>query len=102
MVIARVWRGVTSKSKSAEYLEYLKETGMKDYAGTPGNLGATILVRHVGKETEFVIISLWNSMDAIKKFAGHDVERARYYPRDREFLLELEPKVKHYDLAFEA
>lgn len=102
MVVARVWHGVTPKSKSAEYLDYLRETGMKDYAGTAGNLGASILVRHDGNKTEFVVISLWNSIEDIKKFAGENVEKARYYPKDRSFLLELEPKVKHYDVAFES
>ena len=102
MVIARIWRGVTPRSKSRRYLRYLKATGVKDYRRTPGNLGVTILVRHSGDETEFVIISLWKSMNAIKKFAGDDVEKARYYPEDREFLLELEPKVKHYEVARES
>jgi heme-degrading monooxygenase HmoA len=93
---------VTPRSKSDEYLAYLKETDVKDYALTPGNKGAMILVRQMGKETEFIIISVWDSMDAIKKFAGEDVEKARYYPKDREFLQELEPFVKHYDVAFES
>jgi heme-degrading monooxygenase HmoA len=83
-----------------EYLDYLKRTGLKDYRRTPGNLGASILLRNEEKETEFLIVSLWRSMEEIKKFAGKEVERARYYPRDREFLLELEPNVKHYHVAF--
>jgi heme-degrading monooxygenase HmoA len=101
VVIARIWRGITPNSRSVEYLDYLKETGMRDYARIPGNLGASILVRHDEKETEFVIISLWRSMGEIKKFAGDEVEKARYYPKDHEFLLELEPSVKHYDLAYQ-
>ena len=99
MVIARIWRGETLKSKRAEYLRYLKETGVKDYRSTPGNVGVSILVRDGGERTEFVIISLWESMESIKEFAGRDIEKARYYPKDREFLVELEPKVMHYDLA---
>ncbi len=99
MTIARVWHGVVPKSKRAAYIEYLKKTGMEDYSSTPGNVGASVLVRDDGDKTEFVIISLWRSMEAIKKFAGEDVEKARYYPEDVKFLLELEPKVKHYDLS---
>lgn len=102
MVVARVWRGVVPKEKSAEYLEYLKKTGMRDYASTSGNLGATILMRHKKKKTEFVVISLWNSFEDIKKFAGDNIDRARYYPKDKKFLLKLEPKVRHYDVAFES
>jgi heme-degrading monooxygenase HmoA len=50
------------------------------------------------KRAEFVFISLWDSMDGIRKFAGQEVEKAVYYPKDREFLLELEPKVAHYEV----
>ena len=102
LVVVRVWRGVVPKEKSAEYLEYLKRTGAKDYASTPGNLGATILMRNRRKTTEFVVISRWNSLEDIRNFAGAKVDSARYYPRDRKFLLKLEPKVKHYDVAFES
>jgi heme-degrading monooxygenase HmoA len=102
LAIARVWRGVTSRSKRAEYLAYLKETGVNDIRKTPGNLGVTILVRDTKEGTEFLYISVWKSMSAIRRFAGDDVEKARYYPKDREFLLKLERKVKHYEVAFES
>ncbi len=102
MVIARIWHGVTSRSKSRRYLQYLKATGVRDCRRIAGNLGVMILVRHSGDETAFEFISLWKSMNAIRKFAGDDVEKARYYPEDREFLLELEPKVEHFEVAFES
>ena len=41
-------------------------------------------------------------MSAIRKFAGNDVEKARYYPKDREFLLKLERRVKHYEVSYES
>ena len=44
------------------------------------------------------MISLWESYEAIKAFAGDDIDRARYYPEDADFLIELEPKVKHYEV----
>ena len=44
------------------------------------------------------MISLWDSREAIVRFAGEDIERARYYSKDKDFLLELEPKVKHYEI----
>ena len=48
---------------------------------------------------EFTFISLWDSLDAIRVFAGDDYEKAHYYPEDRGFLLELEPFVLHYDVV---
>ncbi len=57
-----------------------------------------VLRRTVGGETHFLFISFWDSMDAIRTFAGNDAERAHYYPEDRDYLLELEPTVTHYEV----
>ena len=46
------------------------------------------------------MISLWDSREAIVRFAGEDIERARYYSKDKDFLLELEPTIKHYEVMF--
>ena len=97
-MIARVWHGVTPASKGDAYMEYLEESGLKAYRSTPGNRGVYVLRRVEGGRADFVLISLWESMDAVRKFAGTDVERAVYYPRDRDFLLEFEPKVAHYEV----
>jgi heme-degrading monooxygenase HmoA len=71
---------------------------MAECRATPGNVGVEILRRTVGGETHFLFISFWESVDAIRTFAGDDVERAHYYPDDREYLVELEPTVTHYDV----
>ena len=102
MTIARVWRGVTPRSKREEYLAYLKETGVDEIRNTPGNLGVRIYVRNTKQGSEFIFVSFWKSMSAIRRFAGDDVEKARYYPKDREFLMKLEWKVRHYETAFES
>jgi heme-degrading monooxygenase HmoA len=81
------------------YLDYLNRTGVPDYRATPGNRGVQVLRRTEGGRTHFLLVSLWESWDAIRAFAGDDVERARYYPVDEEFLLELEPRVTHYEVA---
>jgi len=101
-MIARVWRGVTPASKGDEYLEYLKATGLGEYVKVEGNRGVRVLRRIEGDRAEFLLISFWESIAAIRSFAGHDVEKAVYYPEDKAFLLELEPKVVHYDVIFES
>jgi heme-degrading monooxygenase HmoA len=98
-MIARIWRGVTAAEKAEQYFEYLMETGLKDYQAVPGNRGVEILRRTYEDKTEFLLISLWESYDAIRAFAGDDLERSVYYPKDQEFLLGLEPKVTHYEVA---
>jgi len=97
-MIARAWHGVTAAAKADAYFEVLQETGLKEYRGTPGNQGLIVLRRTEGDRAHFLLITLWDSLDAIRKFAGPNPERAVYYPEDKEFLLEFEPTVTHYDV----
>ena len=98
-MIARIWRGITLAEKADEYVRYLNETGLKDYAKTPGNQGVTVLRRQQGEHCEIVLISLWDSMAAVRAFAGENPERSVYYPEDEQYLLEMEPLVRHYEVA---
>lgn len=70
--IARIWRGRTLASKAEEYQAYLDASGISKVRATPRNLGVTVLRRNDGGKTEFLVMSLWESVDAIKKFAGED------------------------------
>jgi heme-degrading monooxygenase HmoA len=79
-------------------MEYLRRTGLKDYAATQGNRGVYVLRRLENDEAEFLLISLWESFDAIRRFSGPDLEKATYYPEDEEYLLDLEPCVTHYEI----
>lgn len=97
-MIARIWHGVTAKARADQYLDYLKQTGIPDYKATKGNLGVYILQRIEEDKAHFQLISLWESFEAIKAFAGPEPEKARYYPEDTEFLLELEETVTHYEV----
>ena len=97
-MIARVWRGLTKRERAEEYLKYLNRTGLKDYASTKGNLGTFVLTRSQGAKTEFLLISLWESRKDVRRFSGRDMDKAVYYPEDKEFLLELEPNVRHYSV----
>jgi hypothetical protein len=64
-----------------------------------GNLSVHILERADGDITHFVTMSFWESLDAVKIYAGTDVTSAKYYPEDRDFLLEFEPHVVHYEVV---
>jgi heme-degrading monooxygenase HmoA len=96
-MIARIWRGTVREADKDTYYEYLQRTGLKEYAAIPGNRGVYTLRRSAGK-CEYLLLTLWDSWDAIKAFAGPDYEKAVYYPEDRRFLLELQPLVEHYEL----
>lgn len=103
MSIMREWRGVIRRSQRDEYVEYIRQTGLDDYRATAGNLGAAIAVRDLDDErTEVITLSWWTSVDAIRAFAGADIDLARYYPKDDEYLLERPRTVQHYEFHGEA
>jgi heme-degrading monooxygenase HmoA len=97
-MIARTWHGRVPASKADAYFAYLQRTGISDYAATPGNRDVRVLRRIEGDVAHFLIMTLWDSLDSIRRFAGDDYGRARYYPEDDDFLLEREPDVLHYEV----
>jgi heme-degrading monooxygenase HmoA len=98
LLIARIWHGVTELSHSDEYLNRMRSIAIPDYRAIPGNAGAYALRSIEGDRAHFLMLTFWESRDAIVRFAGQDIERAKYYDFDKDFLLELEPNVKHYEL----
>jgi len=102
-MIARTWRGVTRASDSDRYAQYIEATGMRAFADTPGNLGAVLLRRPTDATgqpgTEFFVLSFWESMDAVKKFAGPKPEQAVFYPDDDAFLVSRDLTVDHFEVV---
>jgi heme-degrading monooxygenase HmoA len=95
-MIARMWRGATARADAAVYARYVAETGIVAYRATAGNRGAQILQRDVGELTEIVTLSFWDSLEAIKGFAGDDIEGAVFYPEDDRYLVERDLRVTHF------
>jgi heme-degrading monooxygenase HmoA len=97
-MIARQWVGETLESDADTYGKYLEETGVKEIRATKGNEGVWLLRRvHEGR-AEFIVISMWDSLESIKAFAGEEYEKAVYYPEDEKFLLHLSPHVSQYEV----
>jgi antibiotic biosynthesis monooxygenase (ABM) superfamily enzyme len=94
-IITRIWHGRTKAEHAAEYLEFLIKTGVADYKNTPGNLSVEILRRIDGDVCHFWTVTKWDRIENIKKFAGEDYEKAKYYEADKQYLLEFEPHVIH-------
>ncbi|HEY3727373.1 MAG TPA: hypothetical protein VGL51_09385 [Solirubrobacteraceae bacterium] len=98
-MIARIWRGVVRRADGDEYADYIRETGFNEYAETAGNRGAWMLRDDDGDRTEFITFSLWESVEAIRAFAGPDINAAVYYPEDERYLIERDATVSHYDVV---
>src|SRR5947209_2477214 len=74
----------------------MQKTGIAGYASTPGNRGIWMLRRDIDEHTEFLMFTLWESLDSVKAFAGPDYETAVFYPEDDRFLVERDQFSTHY------
>ena len=100
MSILREWRAEIARDKKVEYLDYVLQTGIAGYKSCPGNLGAAAAVRDIDDHrSEIVTLSWWISFDAIRSFAGDEIDKARYFPADDDYLLTRPETVCHYDMG---
>lgn len=97
-MIGRRWHGRVPAAKAEEYLELSRDVGLADYRSTPGNLAAWCLHRRDGDVVHVEMFTLWEDIEAIRRFAGDDLKKAKYYDFDPDFLLELEPEVVHFEV----
>ena len=97
--VARLWRGSTKTGDADHYLEYLRATGLAGYACTAGHRETITLRRMHDGRAEFLLLSLWDSMDAVRAFAGADLERAIFYPEDERYLVERDERVTHFEVV---
>jgi len=98
-MIARTWWGATRADDAADYLEYLRETGLSEYARIPGHRRTLTLRRIAHGRAEFLIVTLWDSIEAVRRFAGDDPERAVFYPEDDRYLVARDEHVTHFEVV---
>ena len=99
MKIVRMWHGRTKATDADAYWQFTHERAVSDYQSVPGNLEVKLMRRFDGDVCHFITFTVWESLDAIRGFAGDDIEKPKYYPEDQGFLLEFEDKVTHWEVA---
>ncbi len=97
-MIGRRWHGRVPSSKAAEYLKLMTSVGLPDYRSTDGNRGAWCLHRREGEIVHVEMFTLWDDLEAVRRFAGDNIVLAKYYEFDPDFLIELEAKVTHFEV----
>ncbi len=100
-LIARLWHGRTRSVDADQYAEFLKARAAPDYGSVDGLERLYFLRRDDGDVAHFFLVTLWDSMDSVKKFAGNEPEKAKYYPEDDDFLLEKEETSALYEVFLE-
>jgi heme-degrading monooxygenase HmoA len=98
-MICRIWHGRTPRSKGDAYARFLEQRAIPDYRSIPGNLDVAVMRRDEDSVTHFLTVTHWDSEASIRAFAGEDPLRAKYYPEDKDYLLEFELVVEHYEVV---
>jgi len=101
-MIVRMWRAVATRDNAPEYRRHLEQLVLPQLQELPGFLGVTLMQAERGDRVEMVVSSRWESMDAVRAFAGSVPERAVVEPAAKAVLVEFDDHVSHYDVALEA
>jgi heme-degrading monooxygenase HmoA len=100
-VITRMWRGWAPAERAHEYERHYRSEVLSVLRGVAGFQGARLLRRTTGDETEFVSLTFFEDLDAVRTFAGPEYETAVVADEARAVLVRFEDRVAHYETAFE-
>jgi heme-degrading monooxygenase HmoA len=101
-MIIRDWRGRANPTDAARYPEHFRKTVLPQLKRTNGFVGAHLARRELGDKIEFVVLTHWVSIDAVRAFAGADVDKAVVEPAARAALADYDLHVRHYQVLEEA
>jgi heme-degrading monooxygenase HmoA len=101
-MIARVWRGIAAPETASDYLQHLQDTVFPELSAIAGYRGATVLRRDSDAGVEFTVQTLWASMEAIRQFAGDQVEVAVVAPSAQPLFRSYDRTVTHYEVVLTA
>ena len=101
-MIARHWRGWTTPQNAAAYEELLRGSVLPGLQAIPGFAGGYVLRRDHSAEVEFVVLNFFESIEAVKAFAGEDYAVPVFEPEALELLSRVEPVADHYEVRFSA
>jgi heme-degrading monooxygenase HmoA len=98
-MIVREWRGRASAAKREAYPEHFRTSVLPELLRIDGFLGASLLRDDRSSGVEFLVLTRWTSMDAIRAFAGDNADRAVVEPGAVAALVEFDATVRHYEVV---
>ena len=98
-MISRQWRGLAHPNRAQEYVKHLRTETFPALRRVPGFVDASVLSRRFGAGIEFLIVTRWESMQAIAKFAGTDSEAAVVPTKVVDMMIEYDRRVKHFEVV---
>lgn len=96
-MITRNWTGVVKPERSSDYLHHLQYDTLKKLSAIKGFLNASIHQRVVTDGIEYLVVTYWENMDAIRQFAGDSADIAVVPPIAQEMMVRYDPVVRHYE-----
>jgi heme-degrading monooxygenase HmoA len=101
-MIIREWRGRAAPSKADAYPDHFRANVLPELHRVPGFLGAYLSRRQLDEAIEFFVLTRWQSIEAIRGFAGSDISNAVVEPGAVAALLDFDASVQHYEVIEEA
>ena len=98
-MFARMWRGWTTRENSKAYEDVFRQVVLPEVDAVDGFDGAYLLRRELNEETEFIVLTLFNSMEAVQRFAGKDYELAVVSPEAKAVLKNFEERTTHFEIV---
>jgi len=98
-MISRQWRGIAKRSDAERYVSHLRSATFSQLREIAGFVNASILRRDVAEGVEFLIVTTWQSIDAIRRFAGDDPERAVVPEKVQALMVTYDRTVEHYEVV---
>ena len=98
-MISRQWTGIAPKEKALIYIAHLQNDTFPKLSSIKGFIKASILKRNVPEGVEFLVVTEWESLEAIKQFAGIDPGVAVVPAEVQEIMIRYDKTVKHYEIA---
>ncbi len=98
-MISRHWKGIAKPGQAENYIKHLKTDTFPKLSQISGFIEASILTREVPQGTEFLIVTLWESIEAIERFAGAQAEAAVVPEVVQAMMVDYDKKVIHYEIA---
>jgi heme-degrading monooxygenase HmoA len=98
-MIARHWRGLAKRECAEAYVEHLHSETFPQLVQLPGFHDASILRRESTQGVEFLVVTVWKSLDAIRGFAGNDAESAVVPEKVQRMMIEFDRRARHYEVV---
>lgn len=100
-MIVRTWRGRAAVGKASAYAEHFRHKVLPELKSIAGFQGATLLREDRAEDSEFLVLTRWANLEAVRAFAGQALQHAVMEPEAVAALLNFDPTVQHYELVLE-